>query len=520
MISSQKLPRPEEIGLSIAGWRPVQEKGLHLLGSVKKRAILLCAPTGSGKSDLAVGSSLISGEPTCIVTASRGLQNQYMDVFKGVGMVDLRGRNNYICGMKPDYTCEDGHVAQCTYKGTVQCPSSQAEMRAAVSSLVVTNYAKWTASKKFGQGMSHFTRVIFDEAHHAPQAIADAMQVELNHKEIEEKLKIPFLDGAEAEDLAEWRAWSGAAKLVATEEMNKAQAKIKNSNDPKPAWVRHFNHMRNLTRRLGILSTIRPTDWIVEEVEQGFKFDPIRPGRYGESALFFRIPKIILISATLRPKTGFMCGISKDNMHFEEFPSDFDPKRCPIYYVPTMRVDSKAGDLGLLWALLDRIAAKRRDVKGIVHTVSYTRQLEIMDRSRFAGSMIINAKGNPASETIEQFKAAGPGTILVSPSVGEGYDFAGDTCRWQLMCKIPFEPPSKILKAREADDPEYRSYQAMQALVQAFGRGMRSKSDWCENFIGDDHLSWFKPRYHHLAPMSFHGFYKEVRVLPPPIRGM
>jgi Rad3-related DNA helicase len=84
------------------------------------------------------------------------------------------------------------------------------------------------------------------------------------------------------------------------------------------------------------------------------------------------------------------------------------------------------------------------------------------------------------------------------------------------MCKIPFPPPSKIVKAREAADPEYRSYQAMQTMVQCFGRGMRSKSDACENFIFDDHLEWFKPKFAHLAPSSFHAFFKKVAVLPQP----
>jgi Rad3-related DNA helicase len=132
--------------------------------------------------------------------------------------------------------------------------------------------------------------------------------------------------------------------------------------------------------------------------------------------------------------------------------------------------------------------------------------------------MIINERGEPPSDVIELFRNSGPGTILVSPSVGTGYDFPQDDCRWQFMTKIPFEPPSKIVKAREADDPEYRSYQAMQALVQAFGRDMRSKTDWSERFIGDDHLEWFLPRYGHLAPRSFHAFFRRVSVVPQPPR--
>jgi Rad3-related DNA helicase len=105
----------------------------------------------------------------------------------------------------------------------------------------------------------------------------------------------------------------------------------------------------------------------------------------------------------------------------------------------------------------------------------------------------------------------------VSPSVFEGFDFKQDKARWQFMCKIPFEPPSKIVKAREAVDKEYRPYQAMQALVQSFGRGMREYDDWCENFIADEHMDWFYPRYKHLAPSSFNSFLRHITVLPAPL---
>ncbi len=489
-----------------------------MLRTAKTRVKAACVPTGGGKSALVVADALESQQPTCIVTHTKGLQDQYMSDFASIGMVDLRGRNNYSCQMKEGYTCEDGHSARCVYKGTVACPSSKAEMKAAVSSLVVTNYSKWTSNKMFGTGLSHIKRVVFDEAHHAPGAIADAMQVILSHKEIEETLGIQFPKGHDADDMNVWRNWAGGAKQYADAALKDAHRKIENANDPKPAWVRHFTHMRNLCRRLGILALARPIDWIVDQNELGYQFDPIRPGRYAEACLFLGVPDITAISATIRTKTIQMCHVAKENYTFKEFPSDFDPKRSPIYYLPTMRVDSKAGDLGLLWAVLDRVASRRRDRKGVVHSTSYDRQGEIKERSRFAESMILNERKQPINVAVEKYFEAGPGAILVSPSVFEGFDFKDDRARWQFMCKIPFEPPSRIVKAREAVDKEYRPYQAMQALVQSFGRGMRSREDWCENFIADEHMDWFYPRYKHLAPDSFRAFMRTIRVLPDPMK--
>lgn len=511
-----KLPTPQELGLpeKFARWRPVQEEALAFLLTSQKRTKALCMPTGSGKSAVYIAYALMTKRPTAFVTDSRALQDQLLVDFHSVGLVDLRGRRNYTCDFKDDYTCEDGYQAQCPYKGSVGCPSSRAEMQAATSPLVVTNYDKWTSAKKFGMGMSHFQQVIFDEGHEAPNALARAMQVTLGHREREKDILMD--PPADTSSLDSWKVWASDAREIVEVDYKKAMDALKTASDPRPSLVRQVTHLRNLYRRLGILAVARPQDWVLEEVEKGFQFDPVRPGRYAEGALMLRVPSVVVISATLRPKTLYLMGQGTDTFDFKEFDSDFDPKRCPIYWVPTMRVDSKAPSLSPVWNRLDQIMARRKDRKGIVHTVSYGRRDVIITASRFADHMLINERGEAATEIIELFRNAGPGTTLVSPSVGQGYDFPYADCEWQFMCKIPFPPPSQILKARTADDSEYPYYLAIQKMVQVFGRGMRAHDDRCENFIPDDHVEWFIPRYGHLAPKSFKQFYQRADVLPQP----
>jgi Rad3-related DNA helicase len=514
-----KLPTPQELKLPFDKWRPGQEELAHVIITSEKRFKVICAPTGFGKSLPIVASSLVKGVPTAIVTATRGLQDQYQKDFISCGMVDLRGKRNYKCEMRPDdpdYTCEEGHAARCLYKGSIGCPSSQAEMAAATSSLVVTNYDKWTSNRMYGQGLSHIQQVIFDEGDECPNALARAMQVVLNHREIEEGLHIDFPLFPACENMADWKAWAVSARADAEVAMLAAQARITGLVDPKPAWVKHYTHMRNLCRRLAVLATCRAADWVVGEIEGGFQFDPIRLGRYAETALLLKVPSVVVISATARPKTMFMIGVAKDQFIFKEFDSDFDPARCPIYYVPTMRVDSDADSMAPLWLLLDQIAARRRDRNGLVQTISYTRREDIVRNSRYASSMIFNERGASIADTVEEFRAQYPGKILVSPSVERGYDFKYKQAEWLFLAKIPFDPPSKILKAREADDPEYRAANAMRRMEQIFGRIMREKNDQGERFIGDKHLDWFLPRYRHLASKSFHRFFKPVNVLPQP----
>lgn len=522
-----KLPTPHELGMhpKFEKWRPVQEAMIQEMLPGAKRVNSVGGPTGSGKTAAYVGAALISGKPTCIVTDSRGLQDQLLADHACAGLVDIRGRANYDCGMRPDYSCEEGYATRCPYKGQMMCPASAAELKAAASNLVVTNYAKWTSAKAFGQGMDHFEQVIFDEGHQAPQAVESAMQVLLFDKEVTENLGMDFPVSGDGADFKEWKNWAIEARGYAEDAANAASLAIKNDPDPRASHVKKFMHMRNLTRRLGIISTANARDWVVEQNEKGFQFDPIRAGRYAEATLFLQIPHVIITSATLRPKTLYMLGLGNLDFKFKEFDSSFDPNRSPLYWIPTMRVDSRAGDLSPLWVLLDQIATRRRDRKGIVHTISYARRDEILSRSRYAASMLVNERGEPSTRMVEDFKASGPGTILVSPSVGTGYDFPLKDCEWQFICKVPFpDGRSKILKARQdptrGGDPEYGAYQAMQKLVQAVGRGMRQENDHCENFMGDNHIEWFRKKFSHLAPKNFHMVFKEVNILPAPPKAL
>ena len=513
---------PQELGLPerFQQWRSNQAEGINAATRDLNRVTVICAPTGFGKELLCVGTARLSGVPTCIVTDSRGLQDQYLSTYKDIGIADLRGRRNYECSFKkdPDYTCEEGYNARCPYKGTVMCPASQAEMRAATSNLVLTNYDKWTRARKSGLGLSHIQQVIFDECHAMPDALARAMQVVLHYKEIEETLKIPFPQGGDADTMHEWKSWAAAAREIANQEVMELRDKIARSVDPKTSWVKHYIHMKELTRRLGVISTCAPKDWVVEQITGGYQFDPIRPGRYSESALFLNVPKIVCVSATVRPKTMYMTGLAAHKFTFIEYPSEFDPHRCPVYWVPTMKVRGQGQDLSQLWQRLDQWIARRRGRNGIVHTISYDRQQQIISSSRFSDHMLINKRGEPPTEMVEDFKSRpDTGTILVSPSIHTGYDFPFNQCRWQFVAKVPFEPPSKILKARQEADKEYTYYRALQYLVQAFGRDMRDKSDWSERIIADDQVEWLLGKYSHLTPASFHAVFKKVEILPPPL---
>src|SRR5262245_61694894 len=222
--------------------------------------------------------------PTCFVTENRGLQDQMLDDYACIGLVDLRGRANYKCGLREDYTCEDGYASRCPLKGTVQCPSSAAEMRAAASNLVVTNYDKWMAARRFGLGLDHIQRVIFDEGDIAPAKLASAMQISINHKEAVDLTGLEFPNPNQCEEFVNWKPWIKLAKEHVIEELEGLRRGMTAATPP--SVVKHYLRLKFMHKRLMVIHTANPANWVVEESQKGYVFDPVRAGSYTEGMLF------------------------------------------------------------------------------------------------------------------------------------------------------------------------------------------------------------------------------------------
>ena len=86
-MGTVNIPSPTDCGLpeKFSAWRTSQEEAIRVMITSKKRAVAVAAPTGFGKSPTYVAAALLSKLPTCIVTNSRGLQDQLLEDFAEVG---------------------------------------------------------------------------------------------------------------------------------------------------------------------------------------------------------------------------------------------------------------------------------------------------------------------------------------------------------------------------------------------------------------------------------------------------
>lgn len=549
MPANSILPLPVEIGLpaKFTRWRPKQDHAIVSAAESEKRFTVLCMPTGSGKSLTYMALGKLTGMRMLVLTSTKGLQNQLVGDF---AEADVRGMANYPCQylvekdnlarmlpmFNPDEnrhdvpTCDIGPCLggmECRYKDEGRCDYYRAVGVAGASQIVTTNYAYWFATNQRsdeGKGLGKFDMLVLDEAHDAPEQLGNYLGVEITMNQVENLLKRDW--PREHDDWEEWKKWAKDMAQTARTMAANLERVVKGGY-AKRKELKEYKELKRIVMNLSRVADSKG-EWVTHMARVGrnryltLHLDPVWPGEYAEKHLFCGVPRVVMTSATIRPKTLQLLGVSDSkDVFFTEYASTFPVNRRPVMWVPTIRVDKRTSSAEMrLWvSKIDQIIDKRLDRKGIIHTVSYARVDFIKQWSRHRNIMFTHETAT-TRDVVADFKRASAPAVLVSPSMATGWDFPYDECRYQIIGKVPFpDSRDKIIQARTKIDPEYSYYITMQSLVQATGRGMRAEDDVCETFVIDDHVSWFIGKWgSKLAPAWFKQSYRKSQWAPEPIK--
>ena len=491
---------PSDLGLpaKFQKWRPGQWSSIETSLETDKRFIALSTPTGGGKSVTCVSSAILEAKRAIYLTATKGLQTQLHDDFSECGMVDMRGRQNYKC-VKGNISCADGRILECRDAG---CPYNASRNEFIDANLASTNYAYYFSSVMHSEGVGKAGMLILDECHSAVQELCNAIEIRLDHNKSNHIYNQLSSSPPYGEKISAWRTW---AKFL----LPKAQKYLKDMKQAGPnKWLALTDQFILTVSRIAGVSE----DWILDESNSNETLiSPLWPTDYAHTYLFRDIPRIILASATLVPKTLSLLGIEEKDSIFLSQAHTFSPDRCPLYLFGASRVDYKMtpGQWAETMGRMDTIIKNRLDRKAIIHSTSYDYQSRILRDSDHADIMIAPKNARETQAAIEEFRDSPPPRILISPALTTGYDFPYSQCEYQILLKVPFiDARSPVMKARSEADKEYLPYLVAQTLVQTCGRPMRAPDDRCENFLMDQHARWFfnrpeKNGYIHLVPSWF-----------------
>jgi len=466
-----------------------QAKAIREYKEHKGNYLMQIAPTGMGKSLIYVCGGLLRRGKTVVLTSTKALQDQLVRDFGTAGMVEVRGRANYICELTQTPAsygpCRWGHHC---YLKVAGCPYYDAVARAKDSDLVVTNYAFWLCSDALG----HVDNLVLDEAHASFDHLISHYTVQINLDLLEY-----YTERRYGANICKLR--NSQVALAALERRLKQESKqlMKEGGD-----IKQLGPLSSLCENVRSLRSLLKAghDYVTERRESVLHVHPIT----APSELLFKdAGSVLLTSATVNEGTAELLGIPGIQLDTVEYDSSFPVRNRPVYVMPGVRMDRKTPDIGYMdWAKqIDQII-RQRPYKGIIHTVSYARQQRFMELSRTGPHLA--PKTRQVASAIGEFKRSREPVVLVSPSVTTGYDFPDEECRFQVIAKVPFpDTRSKVQQKRSELFPSYPFYYAWQQIVQAAGRGVRSEDDWCETYIVDSHFNWLRGRHKHLAQKWF-----------------
>jgi len=507
---SNQLLTPKE--LNIPGFEHFRLQQLEAIESIEqaaKRFTGLCMPTGAGKSLAYVAAAVKLGYRTAILTSTKALQDQIVKDFGSIGLMDVRGRTNYVCNLDHSLTAAE---APCVYDRAFECPySAECEYRIAIArarqaNLLVTNYHFWALAK---ESLGKFDLVVLDEAHDSPEILASLVSLRLSQK----MLKRFEWDLPRYKKVTLWRHWAAH---------NSAALGGMLTSFGEPSTFKKAVQMSRtlfLKRKLDRVAVMRDDDWVLQSDDRGVTFYPVGDiSSYSEEMLFNGIENVVLCSATLSPKTMELL-VDGLPYYIYNCDSDFAASRNPIYHVDTAKITTKSteGDYKVWLQRIDQIISQRLDRKGLISAHSYKRRNTIVGGSKHKDILFSHYREN-LSEVVATFKETHAPAVMVSPALTTGYDFPDDECRYQIIGKVPFPDISDwIMQRRMKKDKDLLTYLTTQALVQTCGRGMRSADDWCEVIIIDDVFKWFVERMGRYAPKWFMDRVQLRNTLPTPL---
>lgn len=525
---------PAEVGVpsKFTEYRDQQLEALIWAVNSDKRFVALGAPCGIGKSLIAISKALMLGARTVILTRTKPLQSQYESDFCSIGMTDIRGQSSYQCIAAPDFGIEEEisvdagpcHIGvNCPIRNT-DCLYYSAVGKAKLSNLVITNYDLWMNITAHGDGLGNFDLMVCDEGHDAEKAVSGFLTAEIHEWSLEHLIGVRF---PKCSIIDEWRSWGASARDQAKYRLDGLSRRMKDLRvdaqkiDRKLA--KEVKSLRELVKQLDILAGSEG-EWVAEVRDKTLTFAPVWPAQYAEQVLFRKVPKVLIMSATIVPKTLSLLGVGRALYDFLEVESSFPVENRPVVHIPTVKLNAGSSEAEKkLWvSKIDQIISSycvggELDRKGIIHSVAYKHRDFIMKHSKYRHLMMSHARDNVRS-VVESFKRSETAKILVSPSVTTGLDFPDTDCEFQIVAKMPFPDVSSLVVQAKADaDPQYVNYIVAQQLVQMAGRANRSHLDLCTTYIVDDSWVWFRNRNEGLFPKWFLDACYTSEAIPKPL---
>lgn len=184
-------------------------------------------------------------------------------------------------------------------------------------------------------------------------------------------------------------------------------------------------------------------------------------------------------------------GLDPEAVAWLRLDSEFPPENRPVVMglVGSMSLRNQPTTLPPMLRVVDKILTQHATEKGIIHCHSYKlgdRLFEYLQRTAHKGRILYPRRAEDRDALYSRHQTDKAPTVLLSPSMTEGYDFKFDEARWQIIAKIPYPYlGDKQVEAKKDMDQAWYDLQTIMSIVQAAGRVCRDKTDYGVTYVLD-----------------------------------
>ncbi|UCH25229.1 MAG: ATP-dependent DNA helicase [Trueperaceae bacterium] len=480
-----------------------------------KRFVIVEAPTGSGKSAIAVTLTR-EAESAYVLTAQKVLQDQYVRTFPELAL--MKGRGNYPCLIAPTHAAAAPCIAGRRLPECDACPYFCAKDGAIAADSTIMNYAYYLAELNYSGGFGPRDLLVLDEAHNAEAALMSFIQIDLSDVAlarvgIGESLPVAF-DDEDYFDFAE------EVLPLIKRRSRELDAELRDANFGSKmslASMQSKHWLDNQWKRLELLRDSREenfVEWVVERRRSSegetISFKPVEVAAFAEPLLFGFADRILMLSATILDAPTFLrsLGIEREQVEVIRIGSGFPAENRPVFLKPTARLTRHYLEQALpkIVDQLNLLFTSHSTEKGLIHAHSYkiagyiARNLSPQHRKR----LVTHFTSEGRDVALEKHLNSREPTVLLTPSMTEGIDLTDELSRWQVICKIPYPylGDPQVARRKEIDAAWY-DWRTCLTVVQAYGRSVRSEDDFAVTYLLDADFPRFLKRQRSRLPPWF-----------------
>ena len=509
--------------------------------------IILDAPTGTGKSIIAMLSSLVLssyGKEGYLIASDIALQEQYELDIKNFGFLwgSIKGVDNYTC----DINGEKFSLGECRMRNlskqqtsSLSCYSNCAyysnRERAIASKVSLLNYIYWLVQRNYVERKMAEENLeppfkkrdfaFFDEAHKIDDIVQNYFSPRIDKDLVEKMIELqnflkregytdPKLSQEEL-NLELKKIFTSDSKEILFFALENLEVSILRLNIIGKEFREKLKKSYPVERGITIPKKFKRVLFLIEYMKdihckiEDFTELLILAGIHnlvkipsGELTVSFqcldethllqwhfheKAPFKVMMSATFGNYKNYAKVAALKSAKVITLKSDFDYSKSPIYYSKLFKLNYKEREKNLphVMAMLDRILDRHPDERGIIHTGSYYFSEEILKRTRH-GQRIINYDGSKEKrEALLKFHSSVDG-VLIGPSLLEGLDLQEDKSRFQVFFKVPFPSLSDpMVKEKLKRSNEWYDWKTALSISQGVGRSVRNKKDWAVTYFLD-----------------------------------